>query len=431
MSLREFKDRLARSRFARNVAIVAAGTAGAQAITMAFAPLITRLYGPEVFGVMGAFLALVGITAPLAALSYPIAIILPKNDSDALVIVKLSLLISIGMAAAIALLLCALHGPILSLLNLQALGSFVFLIPAAMLFSVGAAVMVQWVIRKKLFKIKAKIAVANTLVVNSAKAGFGLINPVAAVLVVLSVLGILLYALMLLGSVRRIDRMFSLTRAQSTPLRELAMRHRDFPLYRTPQIFLNSASMALPVLILASVFGPASAGFYTVSKSVLGLPSGLIGTSVADVFYPRINEAVLAKESASKLIVKATISLAVMGFIPFATIVAFGPQLFSFVFGLDWTAAGEYARWLALWLYAAFMNRPSVAAIPVLGLQGAFLVYEMISGTLRVAALIGGFLFFKSDIVAVALFSLSGLLINLLLIVFTLHSARGSDRKWS
>jgi O-antigen/teichoic acid export membrane protein len=424
---RELKHRIERSRFARNVAIVATGTAGAQAITMAFAPLITRLYGPEAFGVMGAFMAMVSIAAPLAALSYPIAIVLPENDQDALGLAKLSLLIGISMAAAALLIIFFLHEPILALLNVQVLGSFIFLIPAAMLFSAGVAVMQQWVIRKKLFRIKAKIAVANAFLVNIAKTGMGLVNPIAAILVVLSVLGTLLHGLMLLGSVRRVDRMFSLKRFQSTPLRKLAMRHKDFPLYRTPQVALNSSSMALPVLILASVSGPASAGFYTLSKTVLGLPVALIGQSVADVFYPRINEAVVAGENAGKLIAKATIALGLIGLIPFATVIAFGPQLFSFVFGHDWTTAGEYARWLALWIFATFISRPSVAAIPVLGLQGVLLVYEVISVTLRVATLFGGFLLFESDITAIALFSLSGVLINMGFLLFTLYSARARD----
>jgi hypothetical protein len=44
-----FISRTYKSKFVRNVAVVASGTAGAQAITMAFSPIITRLYGPEAF----------------------------------------------------------------------------------------------------------------------------------------------------------------------------------------------------------------------------------------------------------------------------------------------------------------------------------------------------------------------------------------------
>lgn len=65
----------------RHVMTVATGTAAAQAISMAFAPLITRFHGPEAFGLQSLFLSIVALLATLAALSYPIAIVLPRSDS--------------------------------------------------------------------------------------------------------------------------------------------------------------------------------------------------------------------------------------------------------------------------------------------------------------------------------------------------------------
>ena len=47
------------------MSLVATGTAGAQAISMAFAPLITRIYGPEAFGVLGTFMALLPVNFPV------------------------------------------------------------------------------------------------------------------------------------------------------------------------------------------------------------------------------------------------------------------------------------------------------------------------------------------------------------------------------
>ena len=178
-------------------------------------------------------------------------------------------------------------------------------------------------------------------------------------------------------------------------LKKLAMQYYDFPLYRAPQVFLNAISQSLPVLMLASFFGPESAGFYAICKTVLGVPSLLIGQAVGDVFYPRITEASHQGEDLSQLILKATIALAAVGLLPFAIVVAFGPQLFSFVFGGEWLRAGEYARWLALWMFFGFLNRPSVAAIATLSIQGFFLVFELVSIGVRIVALAIGFLFLK------------------------------------
>ena len=69
-----------KKKFIRNVVLVVTGTASAQLVTMLLSPIITRLYGPEAYGHMGVFLAIVGVIAPVAALTYPIAIVLPKKE---------------------------------------------------------------------------------------------------------------------------------------------------------------------------------------------------------------------------------------------------------------------------------------------------------------------------------------------------------------
>lgn len=420
--------RLTKSKFARNVAIVASGTAGAQAITMAFSPIITRLYGPEAFGVLGTFTAILTVLTPLAALSYPIAIVLPKHDADALGLAKLSLGIALAMSLLAALILILFKVPIVNAFNLEAVESFILLLPLAMLFSAIMAVMSQWVIRKKLFKIKAKVAILQALWLNSAKAGVGLFSPLAVVLIVLATLGSALHALMLWTGVRKnsYGRMDIAGQEDQEPVasaKALAWRHRDFAYYRTPQIVLNAASQSMPVLMLASFFGPATAGFYALGKMVLGVPTTLIGQSVASVFYPRINEAVLNQEDPHRLLLRATLSLAVLGVVPFGLVVAFGPWLFGLVFGHEWYTAGVYAQWLALWSYFGFMNRPSVGAIPVLALQGFFLIYEIASIISRTLALFAGFFIFESALVAVALFSLVSVLLNAVLIIAALIAA--------
>src|SRR5690606_25432199 len=80
-----------RSPFVRNVAAVATGVAAAQAISLAFAPFLTRFYGPEAFGALAAFTALVTILTPLATLGFANAIVMPERDEDALAVIRLSL----------------------------------------------------------------------------------------------------------------------------------------------------------------------------------------------------------------------------------------------------------------------------------------------------------------------------------------------------
>ena len=426
---RQAFNRVWRSRFARNVAIVATGTAGAQVITMAFAPLITRIYGPEAFGLLGTFMAIVGVATPLAAMAYPIAIVLPKDDRDAIGLVKLCILLSFAMAALIAGLLWLSGDWLISTLGAQSVAGFIFLIPVAMLFSAWLQVAHQWLIRKKEFGVIARIAVAQSFILNSAKTGVGWFNPVGAVLILIATAGSALHAAMLFVGAKSRHSEVAESEEQQKPssLKTLAGRHYDFPLYRAPQNLINAASQSLPILMLAAFFGPVSAGFYTLGKMVMGIPSGLVGKAVNDVFYPKITEAAHNGENIARQIVQATLALLAVGIVPFGLVVAFGPSLFSFVFGAEWSMAGEYARWLALWLLAAFVNRPSVAAIPVLSLQSGFLAYELASVVLRGFAIFMGVILVGSDLFAIVLFSVVGVFLNTFLILWVIYTSQKSE----
>lgn len=417
---------LQQSKFVRSVIVVATGTAGAQAITLAFSPIITRMYGPEAFGLLGTFIATLGIVTPIAALTYPIAIVLPKSDDDAKALAKLSFGISLIIALLLSIILFLASEEIAALLGIQAIAGFILLIPLAMFFNALQQIMQQWLIRKKQFKVTARVAVSQSLILNISKVGVGWFWPVGAVLIVLSTLGNALYAAQLwFGAKRWTDkggRIDELTAKVS--LKKVAYKYRDFALYRSPQVLVNAISQSLPVLILASFFGPAAAGFFSLGRSVLLAPVSLIGGSIGNVFFPNIVEIINRGENPIRFLNKATIATFLVGLIPFAFIMFFGPYIFDFVFGAEWYVAGEYAQWMALWLLISLAARPLIATIPVVEMQGMFLLYEIVFLGFKILALgVAGYIY-NDALLAVALYSLvtAGFYVLLYMsVVFLLH----------
>lgn len=420
-------NRVWRSRFARDVVVVACGTVGAQAVNMIYAPLITRLYGPDAFGMLGIFAATVSVAVPIAALAYPIAIVLPRHDCDALGLVRLSMILSFGVAALTAVLLAFFGEWLMGALGTDSLIDYLMLIPLAMLFAAWMQVAQHWLIRKKQFVVIARSAIAHSLILNNVKSGIGFVHPIGGVLIVMVTVGHALHAAMLFLGAREREQIAPSQTVQSrpAPLRELVCLYRDFPLYRAPQNFLNAVSQSIPVLMLATLFGPAAAGFYTLSKMVMGMPSTLIGKAIQDVFYPRITATANDGENLTRHIVQATGVLLVIGLIPFTLVFLFGPWLFGLVFGAQWTMAGDYARWLAPFFLFNFLNKPAVAAVPVLGIQRGLLVYELLSTGAKVMGLFIGFYWFESELWAVALFAIIGALAYAAMMFWImLHAAR-------
>jgi O-antigen/teichoic acid export membrane protein len=419
--------------FVRNVAVVAGGTAVAQAITVAFSPVITRLYGPEAFGLLGAFTSVVSILTAIASLCYPYAIVLPPEDEDGLRLLHLSLAVAVIMASLVAAIAVPFRDRIASLLGLETVAPYLLLVPIVVLLSAMSQAYDQWLIRKKLFRTSSGIAVAQALVVNAAKIGAGIGAPGAGALIAIASGGYGLHALLARWASRATPQCVRSERGPGWGLtdermRSLAHEYRDFPLYRTPQIALNTFSRNLPVLMLTALFGPTVAGLYALGQRVLSLPATVISQAVGKVFEQRIAESAYQQRRLQPVLIKTTIGLAAIGLVPFGLVIAYGPSLFGLVFGPDWHTTGVYARWMALWLFFGFINVPSVKTVPLLSLQGHLLVLEVGTVLARVAGVVLGALVFHDAATAVALFSTAGTLsyISLIVAVIWLSGRRSS-----
>lgn len=408
---------LTRNKFVRNVIIVASGTAGAQAITMLFSPIITRMYGPEAFGVMGTFSAMTNIIIPVAALTYPIAIVLPKRHEEAKVIMKLSMLVALILSSLSLIAIMFFKADISSLFKLDDISNYLYFVPFVIIFAAFMQIMEQWLIRTKQFSINARATFYQSFIVNLSKVGIGYFYPVAQVLIIFTAISNGLRGLMMFLFSKKTKHFNDKEVTQETiRMKEIAKKYYDFPVYRAPQDLLDSFQQSFPVVLLTMFFGPAATGFYTIGRTVLRLPSNLIGKAVGDVFYPRIAEAANNNEDMAKLIKKGTYALAAVGLIPYGLIMLFGPYLFSFVFGSEWETAGEYARWIAIWSYFGLMNRPSIRSLPVLNAQRFHLFFTLTITVLKLLLIVLAYYFFKSDIVAIALFCLAGVISNVILI---------------
>jgi len=407
--------------FVRDVITVASGAASMHVITIACAPIVTRLYGPEVIGILGAFTSFFIVISPMAALSYPMAQVLPKDDHKAFEIVRLSVSLTIILASFIGLFIFIGGNWLVDFIDIPVITDYLYFIPFCVLFSGWVDISQQWIIRKRLFLITAKMSAVQSLVVNSAKIIVGLHYPTAWSLVAITTIGYLLHAIMLgVASFSSIKQNFNI---KKTNLLLLANEYKDFPLYRTPQIVINAMSQSLPVLMLVTLFSSSAAGYYVVGRMVMGLPATLIAKSVGDALYPKITEASNQGKDIVPFIKKATIGLAIAGLIPCFFMVFLGPWFFDFVFGPGWSVAGEYARWLTFFYFFNFINKPCVAAVPVLRIQKGLLFYELFSTAIKVMALLLGYYYFHNDIVAVALFSIAGAMMYIAMMIWIINEA--------
>src|SRR5690606_5828480 len=133
-------------------------------------------------------------------------------------------------------------------------------------------------------------------------------------------------------------------------IKRSAQRYQRFPLYSTWEGLANTAGLQLTPLFIAAIFGAAPAGIYSLASRVLSMPMSLIGTAVGQVFFANAAEA-YRKGQLGMLVGQLHTRLAHIGMPPALVLLIAGPELFAFAFGPEWQLAGEFAQWMAPWLY--------------------------------------------------------------------------------
>jgi len=167
-------------------------------------------------------------------------------------------------------------------------------------------------------------------------------------------------------------------------------RYKNFPLYSTWSVLLNSASTHLPIIILAVYFPPSVVGFYALGRAVLGIPMSLIGRSIANVFYQKASDVHGHSGNLSAVVQEVFKRLVSLGMFPILMLIFIGKDLFVIVFGSQWAEAGIYVQILAIWILFQFISSPISALISVLEKQRSGLIFNMLLFATRAASLIVG-----------------------------------------
>lgn len=273
-----------RSKFVRNVLAVATGVAAAQAISLAFMPFLTRLYGPEAFGALAAFTAIINIITPLATLGYANAIVMPKTEEEANAVARLSLVSAAIVSPIVLISVYVFQLQLAKLTGLENQPNLLYLIPISLLLVALLSVANQVAIREGLFKAKSSSYVASTLIMNLGKLGAGYISATGITLIIFLIVSKLINYIILMARVPKVGAFNFRYWFGLNGIQKAALDNKDFAIYRMPQSVIRAASMGLPVIMLTTLFGVSSAGQYSILLVILAAPVVLLGDSVGEVF---------------------------------------------------------------------------------------------------------------------------------------------------
>ena len=334
------------------------GTAISQIISIILYPVITRFFTPEDFGLYVLFNSLLGILTVVGALRYEFSIPIAANKFKALNALFMSLVILLIFCLVLSICIYFFGDNLLLILDAEKLAPFKYFLILGVLFAGLYTVLNQWAFRIKAFKKLSITRVSRSLSLNISQIAFGILKFGGVGLIVGKIIGEFSGNLVLLRQVFKSEKnVFS--QFNFKEIRGLLIRYKKFPLFTAPSHLFNKSGLELPVFFITSIFGSSVVGLYGLAHLIVSLPMMLIGSAVGDVFYAEA--ATSGRKNPEELLLRSTNllkKLIYMGLIPLIILVFFGPWLFGFVFGEEWTESGRYAQIIAFLVFFRFIFTP-------------------------------------------------------------------------
>ncbi|WP_459942961.1 lipopolysaccharide biosynthesis protein, partial [Deferrisoma palaeochoriense] len=134
------------------VAALAGGTAASQALTLAVAPVLSRLYAPDAFGIFSVYASLVAVVSVFVGLRLDLAIHLPEDDDEAAEVLSTALAATAGCSLVVGAGVW-LGGPWLAArLGDPRVAGYLWVLPASLLGAGVFQAFRMWGVRRGAFR---------------------------------------------------------------------------------------------------------------------------------------------------------------------------------------------------------------------------------------------------------------------------------------
>ena len=350
--------------FSKNVITLIAGTGIAQAIPIATIPVLTRMFTPEDFGLLALYAACISILGVVATGRYEMAIMLPKEDEDARVLLQLSVLVALFVSLLISIPVLIWNTQIAQFLGNNEIAVWLYLLPVSVLLTGIYQALTYWNNRQKKFINTSVSRVNQSLFQGFAQTSLGFLQTTGGLVwgQFIGVMSGLIYLLKKDCTYKKI-----LKNTEIASIKKQSIRYKKFPKYGVFGALCDASAVQMPIMIITKFYSSSATGMFSLTFRVLNMPTSLISSAIAQVLFQKVVEISQTEpEKLNHYIVKMCLVLFVIYLPAVPILVVWGEPLFSFLFGNEWGQAGVYAGYLVIAVAVRFAVSPLSA---VLGLE--------------------------------------------------------------
>ncbi len=405
------------------------GKVAVQVITLAAAPIIARLFSPDDFGVRQIFMSIASVIGVITCLRYELSIPLARDEKEASASFTLSLFLTIVFTLAVLTMVPVIKGKMAQWFKSPELDVFLWLLPGVVFIGGLVKSLRYWAAREGRFgamawsDFGAALSGRLTMIVWAL-----IIGASAAGLLAGYVIGVIFSILLLLLFLsRKLISDINNAHLNFGTLWTTAKHHKKFPIFSTWSGLLNAVSAQLPTIILGLYFSTTVVGYYSLGYRLVSLPVGLLGGSIAQVFFPAAAKEYNETGTLSEIVSNMFKRLVQIGVFPLVALGFLGASLFSVIFGEKWIEAGIYAQILSSYLMCQFVSSPLSAICSILQRQGTLLAWNVVFAFCRLLGLSLGARTGK-PLIALLLYNIAGIIAYSFLTVWILRNSRISLR---
>ncbi len=348
--------KILKTEFNRNVLTLLTGTTLAQAIPFLIAPVLTRLFLPEDFGILAAFVAVFTVLSTFVTLKYEQVIILPKNDKEAFTLLSLTVGIVVLLSIVFFGVFLIFQTEINQLFDSSEMGSILLLVPLSLLFFGIYRAFYYWFNRRKMYRSISGNTILRSTGISGSKIAFGFLKTPGG-LVLGTILGQFLAAFFfVIISIKDIlifskDLSFSGIKTQ-------AKKYSQLVLTLISSLGIQNVYTQIPIFFIGRFFGMGILGFVSIAQRLVTTPVSIIANAIGDVFRQQATDEFNEKGRFDNIFKSTLKKTFLISIIPFVLIYIFAPDFFAFWLGDQWRIAGEYAQIIIIGKFFSFIFTP-------------------------------------------------------------------------
>lgn len=383
------------SEFTKNIFVLISGTGIAQAIPIAISPILTRLYTPKDFGLLGLYISICSMLGIMGSLRYDAAIIQSDNNEEAKQLVIVSFISTFLFSLLLFLIILFFNEEITSLLNSPDIQNWLFSIPLTVFLVSAFYITSFWLNKQKRFLDMSVNRVINKSTDSAVSLLLGILGVLRQGLLLGYIIGQFVMISLLFRKIKKDNFIFNKKRA-----RLVLRKYIEYPKFFLPSTILSEISSNVFLILISVFYGGVITGFYSLVYRVTYLPLGLIGNSIGEVYRQKANEHYLEYGNCKELFFKTFKTLFVIGLFPFLVLFFFSEYLFVLVFGPEWKIAGEISKYFSFLIFFQFISTPLSFTIFLNKSQKKEMILQLFRTVFTILSVVIGF-YYKDYMIAI------------------------------